>query len=115
MVLGTIRCGLTISANLFILSSGTVITPTLGSIVQKGKFAACAFALDRQLNNVDLPTFGKPTIPHCKAMKISIFLNCTKITKSTDFWGLTRILHFLTISDLILRVCYAVIVIMTSK
>jgi hypothetical protein len=36
----------------------------LGSIVQKGKFAACAFALDRQLNKVDLPTLGSPTIPH---------------------------------------------------
>jgi hypothetical protein len=34
-----------------------------GSIVQKGKFALCAFALDKQLNNVDFPTFGKPTIP----------------------------------------------------
>jgi hypothetical protein len=36
----------------------------LGSIVQKGKLAACAFALDRQLNKVDLPTLGSPTIPH---------------------------------------------------
>jgi len=40
--------------------------------VQKGKLAACAFALERQLNKVDLPTLGKPTIPHFKAM-ISIF------------------------------------------
>jgi hypothetical protein len=41
--------------------------PMFGSIVQKGKFAACAF-LDfvRALNSVDLPTFGKPTIPHLK-------------------------------------------------
>ena len=31
-------------------SSGTVITPIFGSIVQKGKLAACAFALERQLN-----------------------------------------------------------------
>ena len=38
--------------------------PTLGSIVQKGKFADCAFAFDKQLNNVDFPTFGSPTIPH---------------------------------------------------
>jgi hypothetical protein len=35
-----------------------------GSIVQKGKFAACAFALLKQLNKVDLPTLGSPTIPH---------------------------------------------------
>jgi hypothetical protein len=33
-------------------------------MVQKGKLAAWAFALDRQLNKVDLPTFGSPTIPH---------------------------------------------------
>ena len=32
-------------------------------MVQKGKLAACAFALDRQLKRVDLPTLGSPTIP----------------------------------------------------
>jgi hypothetical protein len=32
-------------------------------MVQKGKLADCAFALDRQLNSVDFPTFGNPTIP----------------------------------------------------
>jgi hypothetical protein len=63
-VAGTMRPGCTSSASLVSRSSGTVITPTLGSIVQKGKFAACAFALDKQLNNVDFPTFGSPTIPH---------------------------------------------------
>jgi hypothetical protein len=47
-----------------------VITPTLGSIVQNGKLAACAFALLRQLKRVDLPTLGNPTIPHFKAMRI---------------------------------------------
>jgi DUF1009 family protein len=35
----------------------------LGSIVQKGKFALCAFAFDKQLKRVDLPTLGNPTIP----------------------------------------------------
>jgi hypothetical protein len=45
---------------------GTVITPTFGSMVQNGKLAACAFAFDKQLKSVDFPTFGKPTIPHCK-------------------------------------------------
>jgi hypothetical protein len=35
----------------------------LGSIVQKGKFALCAFAFDKQLKSVDFPTLGKPTIP----------------------------------------------------
>ena len=49
------------------LESGTATTPTFGSIVQKGKFAASAF-LDfvKALKVVDLPTFGRPTIPHLK-------------------------------------------------
>ena len=67
-VVGIIFCGLTnldISSNLL---SGTEITPTLGSIVQKGKFSDCAFAFERQLNKDDFPTFGKPTIPHFKAI-----------------------------------------------
>jgi hypothetical protein len=36
----------------------------LGSMVQNGKFADCALALLKQLNNVDFPTLGSPTIPH---------------------------------------------------
>jgi hypothetical protein len=40
------------------------MVPTLGSMVQNGKFAACALALDKQLNKVDFPTLGSPTIPH---------------------------------------------------
>ena len=52
---------------LFSLSSGTATIPTFGSIVQKGKFSACAFFdVVSALNNVDLPTLGKPTIPHLK-------------------------------------------------
>ncbi len=46
----------------------------------KGKFADCAFAFDRQLNRVDLPTFGSPTIPHCKAIYI-VFNNFDRVTK----------------------------------
>jgi hypothetical protein len=42
-------------------------------MVQKGKFAACAFAFDKQLNKVDFPTFGSPTIPHCKAIIIFFY------------------------------------------
>ena len=64
IVAGITRLGRSISANCCKRSSGTVIMPTFGSIVQNGKFAACALALDRQLNNVDLPTLGNPTIPH---------------------------------------------------
>jgi hypothetical protein len=44
------------------------VVPTLGSIVQNGKFAACAFALLKQLNKVDFPTLGNPTIPHFSAI-----------------------------------------------
>ena len=62
----TPRSGLQSSPNLIRRSSGTVMTPTFGSIVQNGKLALCAFALLKQLNNVDLPTLGNPTIPHCK-------------------------------------------------
>jgi len=45
-------------------SSGTGTRPTLGSIVQKGKFAAAAVAeAVSALNSVDLPTLGRPTMP----------------------------------------------------
>jgi hypothetical protein len=37
-------------------------------MVQKGKLAACALAFDKQLNKVDLPTLGKPTMPHFRDM-----------------------------------------------
>jgi hypothetical protein len=43
--------------------SGTFTTPIFGSMVQKGKLALCAFALDKQLKRVDFPTLGNPTIP----------------------------------------------------
>jgi hypothetical protein len=68
IVVGITFSGLTRLSSLFNLSSGTVMVPTFGSIVQKGKLADCAFALERQLNNVDLPTFGNPTIPHFNAI-----------------------------------------------
>ena len=52
---------------LFNLSSGTATIPTFGSMVQKGKFSACAFFdVVKALNKVDLPTLGNPTIPHLK-------------------------------------------------
>ena len=36
-----------------------------------------AFALDKQLKRVDFPTFGNPTMPHCKAIsyKFSLFVS----------------------------------------
>jgi hypothetical protein len=40
-----------------------------GSIVQKGKLAAAALAEVSALKMVDLPTFGRPTIPQVKPMR----------------------------------------------
>jgi len=49
------------------LLSGTGTIPSLGSIVQKGKFSAWALLeFVNALNKVDFPTFGKPTMPHRK-------------------------------------------------
>jgi energy-coupling factor transporter ATP-binding protein EcfA2 len=50
-------------------ASGTATTPTFGSIVQNGKFAASAPAWDTALKSVDLPTLGSPTMPTCRAME----------------------------------------------
>ncbi len=52
--------------------SGTLTTPIFGSMVQNGKLALCAFALDKQLNKVDFPTFGNPTIPAFINLIISV-------------------------------------------
>ena len=58
---------LEILVNFSSLKSGTGTIPMLGSIVQNGKFSACALLeFVSALNNVDLPTFGNPTIPHLK-------------------------------------------------
>ena len=68
---GTSFCGLTISASWFRRGSGTGTTPTFGSIVQNGKLAAAMPALVSALNRVDLPTFGRPTMPHLMPMGVS--------------------------------------------
>jgi hypothetical protein len=47
-------------------------------MVQKGKFADCALALDKQLKRVDLPTFGNPTMPHFKAIMFVLGLRLQK-------------------------------------
>ena len=70
-VAGTTLRGLTMSTSLLSRSSGTVITPTFGSMVQNGKLADCALVLLRQLKRVDLPTLGRPTMPHCNAIFFS--------------------------------------------
>src|SRR5690606_38829664 len=67
---GTTLWLLPISASLSRRGSGTETSPTLGSMVQKGKFAAWAAAVwVRALKSVDLPTLGRPTMPHLKPMK----------------------------------------------
>ena len=63
-VAGTNFSGFTIDSKVFNLKSGTFTVPRLGSIVQKGKLAAWALALLKQLKSVDFPTLGSPTIPH---------------------------------------------------
>ena len=71
IVVGNTRSGLTISASSFRRGSGTGTIPVLGSLVQKGKFSAAIPALVKALNKVDLPTFGKPTIPQLKPIMVS--------------------------------------------
>ena len=65
---GMVFCGLTISASCARRGSGTGTTPVLGSMVQNGKLAAAMPALVSALKRVDLPTFGRPTMPHLMPM-----------------------------------------------
>eukprot|EP00976_Prorocentrum_cordatum_P042418 859313-Prorocentrum_minimum.AAC.2 len=54
-------------------SSGTGTSPTLGSIVQKGKFAASALVPSTSaLKRVDFPTLGSPTKPVFSAMLVVV-------------------------------------------
>jgi hypothetical protein len=65
---------LAMAASLSNRSSGTPTSPTFGSMVQNGKFAACAAAVRvSALNRVDLPTLGSPTIPILKPMTVSCY------------------------------------------
>jgi len=54
-----------------------------GSIVQNGKLAEWALEFDKQLNNVDFPTLGKPIIP---AFILIAYLPCMNdcFSKSLD-------------------------------
>jgi hypothetical protein len=52
--------------------SGTGTAPVFGSMVQNGKLAAAAFADVRALKIVDLPTLGRPTMPHVKPIESSL-------------------------------------------
>src|SRR5690554_2545307 len=62
-VAGCTRTGFTSSVSFSNLGSGTFTIPIFGSMVQNGKLALCALALDKQLKRVDFPTFGNPTMP----------------------------------------------------
>src|SRR6186713_712725 len=61
---GTLLLVLYSSASRSSRSSGTGTTPTFGSTVQNGKFAASALADESELKRVLLPTLGNPTMPH---------------------------------------------------
>ena len=64
-----------IAASFSSRSSGTATSPTLGSMVQNGKFAACAAAVRvSALNSVDLPTLGSPTMPVLKPIALPPFV-----------------------------------------
>src|SRR5690606_40106714 len=78
---GITRCGLTIAVNLSKRGSGTGTMPVFGSMVQNGKFSAAIAALVKALKSVDLPTFGKPTIPQLRPMKYlakALYKNCPR-------------------------------------
>lgn len=68
------------------LSSGTAQRLVVGSIVQNGKFSAGTALLVMTLKNVDLPTFGRPTIPwklsnnyaNCEHTDLEIATNSAK-------------------------------------
>ncbi len=68
--------------------SGTATTPTLGSIVQKGKLAAWAWALaTRALKRVDLPTLGSPTIPALSMGEIYPRRRTQFLPSDQEDWG----------------------------
>jgi hypothetical protein len=68
-------------------------------MVQNGKFADCAFALDKQLNRVDFPTFGSPTIPHFKAILLYLLIFGAKINDSANY----KAIILTTMTEIIFR------------
>jgi hypothetical protein len=49
-------------------------------MVQKGKLADWALALDKALKRVDLPTLGRPTIPHWRPIGTGNFLGVAEMS-----------------------------------
>src|SRR4029077_3607850 len=69
MRVGMISADLARTASFSSRGSGTAISPTFGSVMPKWSFAACAAAVCvSALKSVDLPTFGRPTMPHLNPM-----------------------------------------------
>src|SRR5688572_16141705 len=93
MVVGNTRWGFTKASKILRRLSGTEITPTFGSIVQKGKFAASALLLEIALNKVDFPTFGSPTIPHLSPIGLKILNLGRKYRKKSIVHGRPVGLH----------------------
>ncbi len=79
MVVGMMRLGLTMAARASRRGSGIGTMPLFGSMVQKGKFSAAIPDLVKALNRVDLPTFGRPTMPQLNPMVLPS-------SKSQAFW-----------------------------
>ena len=80
-VAGTTLLGLQRPSSISSLLSGTLVDPILGSIVQNGKFALCAFPELTQLKSVDFPTFGSPTMPHLSAIFLFFKISGRKFTQ----------------------------------
>ena len=75
-VAGTTLLGLQRLSSTSSLLSGTFVDPIFGSMVQNGKFALCALPELTQLNSVDFPTLGRPTMPHLSAIYVYILIFC---------------------------------------
>src|SRR5688572_10991589 len=78
---GTTFSGLTISASALRRASGTGTMPEFGSIVQNGKFSAAIPACVSALNKVDLPTLGRPTMPHLIPIHLFLFVSCDGLVR----------------------------------
>src|SRR5258705_2831800 len=92
IVVGIAFCGLAIDAILSRRGSGTGTMPQFGSIVQNGKFSAAMPALVSALNSVDLPTFGKPTIPQLKPIS-PLFVRLRVYVKLRVYFECMQLIH----------------------
>ncbi len=68
MVVGRMRCGLTISASLSRRGSGIGTTPVFGLNGTEGEVGRFNTRFGERIEQGGLPTLGKPTIPHLNPM-----------------------------------------------